>query len=176
MRKKSAIDYESEAVQTPAPYGLSKPCAIHPTVRDGTARKVYELRHGKISSSKVLVCHKCDRYQCVEDSHHFLGSQKDNMQDASRKGRIVHTEAQKAALTSNNKARTGWKQSELSKSRIKAAMTGEGNPQFGKTGALGACYGRKGELHPMYGRSHSEESKRKISEASKKSHARRSAK
>lgn len=31
-------------------------------------------------------------------------------------------------------------------------MTGEGNPQFGKTGEQATCFGRTGELHPLFGK------------------------
>lgn len=75
--KKTAKQYEKEAV-------VIGKCLIHES--QGAARKVYILRHGSISS-KILVCHKCDNPKCIKDSHHFAGSNKDNTQDAVRKGR-----------------------------------------------------------------------------------------
>jgi hypothetical protein len=34
-------------------------------------------------------CHSCDVTLCVNENHLFAGSRKDNMQDASRKGRLI---------------------------------------------------------------------------------------
>jgi HNH endonuclease len=41
----------------------------------------------KITDGK-FVCHKCDNTLCVNPNHMFIGTQKDNMLDASRKGRL----------------------------------------------------------------------------------------
>lgn len=50
-------------------------------------RVSWRLKHGKIPKG-MKVCHHCDVPGCVRPSHLFLGTQKDNMEDAARKGRI----------------------------------------------------------------------------------------
>lgn len=48
----------------------------------------YSAFRGKIPDG-ICVCHTCDVRHCVNPDHLFLGTHKDNMQDAKRKGRIV---------------------------------------------------------------------------------------
>lgn len=50
------------------------------------ARLAWTLRHGPIPNG-MNVCHTCDNPPCTRDSHHFLGTQLDNIKDMMTKGR-----------------------------------------------------------------------------------------
>jgi hypothetical protein len=52
------------------------------------ARVLWERKFGPIAKG-LYVCHKCDDGMCVNLDHIFIGTQKDNMQDAVKKGRPV---------------------------------------------------------------------------------------
>jgi len=62
--------------------------AFHP--RHGVSilahRMVWELSFGPIPTGS-FVCHRCDNPPCVRPDHLFLGSNADNMQDMTAKGR-----------------------------------------------------------------------------------------
>lgn len=55
------------------------------------ARVVWEMGRGPIPEG-IDVLHECDEPACVNILHLFLGTHQENMQDASRKGRIARGE------------------------------------------------------------------------------------
>lgn len=59
---------------------------VHKDNRRQRAHRVaYELSIGEIPEG-LLACHSCDNKRCVNPSHIFIGTQKDNMQDWTKKG------------------------------------------------------------------------------------------
>ena len=65
-------------------------------------RLIYEVAHGAIPEG-MTVCHRCDNASCVELSHLFLGTQQDNIADATKKKRMRRGERHhKTTLTEAN--------------------------------------------------------------------------
>ena len=51
-------------------------------------RLIYEKRTGRRLPDNVDMCHTCDNPPCFLFEHLFEGSRKDNIRDASKKGRL----------------------------------------------------------------------------------------
>ena len=52
------------------------------------ARLLWEQANGPLTPG-IYLCHKCDNPKCIELSHLFAGTAKENMRDAVDKGRIA---------------------------------------------------------------------------------------
>lgn len=78
-------------------YGLIQ---LHRGARRQLAHRIsWQLHFGAIPNG-LLVCHHCDNPPCVNPQHLFVGTQSDNLWDASRKGRLsVPGKAWEALLT-----------------------------------------------------------------------------
>lgn len=62
----------------------------------------WELHHKIPLPDGMLGCHTCDNPWCVNPLHVFPGTMKDNLRDASRKGRTEHGERHHSAKLSND--------------------------------------------------------------------------
>lgn len=86
-------------------------------------RVAFFLEYG--DPSHYLVCHSCDNKSCCNPNHLFLGTQKDNMRDAKRKGRNARGER-------HSKAKLTQKEVDLIRAIYKKGARGYGTPNLAK--------------------------------------------
>jgi len=75
-----------------------------------------------------------------------------------------HSEEQKRKIAEANRKTKGTK---AYKEKVSALTKGEKNPMYGRRGKDAPMHGRYGDRHPMYGKSHTEEVRKRIGEASR---------
>jgi len=86
IQKKNGC-WEWQGLLNPSGYGET---TCHENNKKEHAHRVsYRIFKGEIPE-EIYVCHKCDNRKCINPDHLFLGTAKDNMQDAKNKGRLDH--------------------------------------------------------------------------------------
>jgi len=75
---------------------------IKPTAPISAHRLAYELHFGLVGLA-LDVCHKCDNRKCCNPAHLFKGTRKQNMEDASAKGRLNGRNCPRGSLVNTAK-------------------------------------------------------------------------
>lgn len=136
-------------------------------------RLAWTLTFGEIPKG-MFVCHICDNPACCRPTHLFLGTNADNLQDASRKGRLIKSEETCQKLSEAAKLRY-----ESEEVRLRISATLKGHPVSEETrqkiskAQKGHKRGRSLEARrktseSLKGHIVSEETRRKMSEAAKR--------
>lgn len=68
-------------------------------------RVSYMILTSKVIDDGMILMHSCDNKICVNPDHLSEGTYKENMEDASKKGRMVHGEAVHSAKLTEDKVR-----------------------------------------------------------------------
>lgn len=111
----------------------------------------WELANGRSVPRGLFVCHKCDTPPCIEPTHLFLGTPRDNNDDRDRKGRKVIVRGTRSS---------GWKLTEHAVQEVRRALlagrpTSELAEQFGVHpetiggAATGRCWSHVVEPPPL---------------------------
>jgi hypothetical protein len=66
--------------------GKDRPMITRSGKKYPLSRFMWEQKYGPISKG-LFVCHKCDNPKCININHFWLGTQKENCEDCSNKGR-----------------------------------------------------------------------------------------
>lgn len=110
---------------SPAGYGQMsvnlRTCLVH--------RLAYESATGT-DPGALFVCHACDNKLCCNPTHLFLGTNRDNQRDASRKGRLAHGSRHHAAKLTETEVREIRRRRAAGESQYALARAfGIGRPQ-----------------------------------------------
>lgn len=112
------------------------PCRAH--------RYSWMLRYGEIPA-ETLVCHTCDVRHCVRWDHLFLGTCKDNLQDASSKRRMAWGVRHAMHVLSEAQVH------EIRRMRVSGALLREVAKQFGVSVATVSNIARGNNWKNLYG-------------------------